>query len=339
MATRLVARPRPRVRPLWLRRAVAAFVVALVVGLPLRAALPIALRDSDTPASAPIQPRRALAAAMLDGRVYASGGWSGEVTQLATVEVRDPNSGRWRASPPMAVARSQHGMIAADGKLWVVGGWSATAGLVPTVETWRPDAPAWTTVTHLPTPRREPAVAVLGRWIVVAGGFNGINDGDMEGYSDRVEAYDLDSGQWRTLAPLPTPRRGLTMVAFGNMLYALDGFAGDGGYLNRVERYDPRADRWTTLDWSITPRTWAASVVADGAILVIGGYNRGGALGLVERIDPATGVVCTPPSLRLPRAWLAAVPVPGGVLTLGGEEVTRIGGTVEIAKVECATTR
>ncbi len=336
---RLVAPPRPRVRPLWLRRAVAALAVALTVGIPLRAALPTAPRDLDAPTSAPIQPRRALAAATLDARVYASGGWSGETTQLATVEVRDPTSGRWRVSPRLTVARSQHGMVAADGRLWVVGGWSATAGLVPAVEAWRPGTPAWTTVTHLPTPRREPAVAVLGRSIVVAGGFNGINDGDMEGYSDRVEAYDLDSAQWRTLAPLPTPRRGLTMVAVGDMLYALDGFVGDGGYLNRVERYDPRSDRWTTLDWSITPRTWAASVVADGVILVIGGYNRDGALGLVERIDPATGAVCTPPPLRLPRAWLAAVPVPGGVLTLGGEEATRIGGAVEMAKVACATAR
>lgn len=339
MATRLAAPLRPRVRPMWLRRVVAALAVVFTIGVPLRAALPTAPRGPDTPVSAPIQPRRALAAAVLDGRVYASGGWSGEATQLATVEVRDPASGRWRASPPLTVARSQHGMVAADGRLWVVGGWSASAGLVPAVEAWRPDALAWTTVTHLPTPRREPAVAALGRSIVVAGGFNGINDGDMEGYSDRVEVYDLDSRQWRILAPLPTPRRGLTMVAVGDMLYALDGFAGDGGYLNRVERYDPRADRWTTLDWSITPRTWAASVVVDGAILLIGGYNRDGALGLVERIDPATGVVCNPPPLHLPRAWLAAVPVPDGVLTLGGEEATRIGGAVEMAMAECVTTR
>lgn len=331
-----LAPPAPRVRPqsTRLRGLGAVFTTALVVSF-LSCGGPPG-RDMSVPRDAPIQPRRALAAAVLDGRVYVSGGWNGQTTQLDTVEVRDPVTGRWAAAPSLAVARSQHGMIAAGGKLWVVGGWSATTGLVPAVETWAPGQPAWTVATHLPTPRREPAVTMLGSMIVVAGGFNGINDGDADGYTDRVEAYDLDTGQWHTLASLPTPRRGLAMVADGGALYALDGFAAGDGYVSRAERYDPYVDRWTILGWRLAPRTWAAAVVTDGAIVVIGGYDRTGVLGLVERIDPATGATCYPAELRVPRSWLAAVPVMGGVLTLGGEEATHIGGSVETIGARCA---
>lgn len=292
--------------------------------------------DANVSGNTSIQPRRALAAAVLDRRVYASGGWNGQTTQLDTVEVREPTTGQWAASPSLAVARSQHGMVAAGGKLWVVGGWSATTGLVSAVEMWAPGQRTWAIATNLPTPRREPAVAVLGTMIVVAGGFNGMSDRDIDGYTDRVEAYDFTTGQWRTLPSLPTPRRGLAMVTVDDALYALGGFAAEDGYLSRAERYDMHTNHWIALDWQLAPRTWAAAVVDDGAIVVIGGYDRTGVLGLVERITPSTGAICRPIALRVPRSWLAAVPIPGGMLTLGGEEATHIGGTVETITARCA---
>jgi len=194
----------------------------------------------------------------------------------------------------------------------------------------------WTIATNLPTPRREPAVVVLGTMIVVAGGFNGMSDRDIDGYTDRVEAYDFATGQWRILPSLPTPRRGLAMVTVDDALYALGGFAAGDGYLSRAERYDLHANRWIVLDWQLAPRTWAAAVVDDGAIVIIGGYDRTGVLGLVERITPATGAICRPIALHVPRSWLAAVPIPGGMLTLGGEEATHISGTVETITARCA---
>jgi non-specific serine/threonine protein kinase len=233
--------------------------------------------------AAEIAPRRALGAAVLEGRVFAVGGWSGAATQLDTVEILD--AGRWTAGPPLAVARSQHALVTAEGGLWALGGWSATAGLVSEVEVLGPAGARWTTVTHLPTPRREPGAALLGRRIVVAGGFDGASDADLEGYRDTVEAYDLDAGRWMTLARLNTPRRGLGLVAIGDEAYALGGYTADGDFSAAAERYDPARDSWTALNWPIVPRTWAAAVVVDGRVLTLGGEEPGGIGGAAEWIE------------------------------------------------------
>jgi hypothetical protein len=282
-----------------------------------------------------LTPRRAFAAAALDGRIYAVGGWNGDATQLDTVEILDSARRIWTPAPPLTIARSQHGLVEADGRLWTVGGWSATRGLVSEVEVLHPDGAAWSIVTHLPTPRREPGVALLGRQIVVAGGFDGHNDSEIDGYSDVVEAYDLDSGRWQRLARLGTPRRGLTLVALGDALYAVGGYTLDSGFLNTVEVYHAHRDTWQTLDWPIAPRTWAAAAVVDTALFLVGGYSQHGFLGLVEQVDPTTGRVCHAAPLRNPRAWLAAVPYAGGILTLGGEDVTGIKNSVEWLAPDC----
>ena len=285
--------------------------------------------------STTLTPRRAFTVARLDDRIYAIGGWNGQATQLEVVEAIDPQTFRAQPAPPLHIARSQHVSVVADNAIWVIGGWNAERGLVSAVEVFSRQTNAWRIATHLPTPRREPAAALLGRRIVIAGGFNGINDGDIEGYSDIVEAYDLDTQQWHTLARLHTPRRGLTMVAFENKLYAIGGYLAGDGYLNTVELYDSDHDAWQTLDWKITPRTWTAMVVVQDSIVILGGFNRAGFLGLVERIVLHTGKICNPAPMRVPRSWFAAVPIGNRILTLGGEEADGIKNTSEWVNIEC----
>ena len=300
---------------------------ALVLGL--AACTPTGASETMVPE---IAPRRALGAAVLGGRVFAVGGWSGTATQLDTVEVLD--GGRWAAGPALGVARSQHGLVSRDDALWVVGGWSAMVGLVSEVETLRTGEDSWRVATHLPTPRREPGVAVWKGSIVVAGGFDGVSDGDLDGYQDLVEVYDPASDTWSRLPRLNEPRRGLALVAIEDALFAIGGYNTDG-YLSVAERYDAGPGRWAVIDWPIVARTWAAAVVVDGDVIVAGGYDDTGYVGRVERIDPDTGTVCQPPPLRTPRAWLAAVEQAGQVLTLGGETSTGIGGAAEWIETQC----
>lgn len=287
---------------------------------------------SATDTTSEMAPRRALGAALLGERVFAVGGWSGSATQLDTVEVFD--GVHWVAGPALGVARSQHGLVSLDDVLWVVGGWSADGGLVSEVEALRADETAWRVATHLPTPRREPGVAVWDGRIVVAGGFDGTSDGDLEGYQDLVEVYEPKTDTWSRLPRMNEPRRGLTLVAIEGVLYAIGGYNAFG-YSGVVERYDPEPGRWSVVDWPIVARTWAAAVVVDGDVIVAGGYDGTGYLGLVERIDPDSGAVCQPPALHTPRAWLAAVALSGRVLTLGGETSTGIGGAAEWIETQC----
>ncbi len=281
------------------------------------------------PERAPIA-RRAVAAATLDGIVYVAGGWNGEATQLARVDAYDPIGRNWRPAPALTIARSQHSLVAARGRLWALAGWSAERGLVAEVETWGPGESAWRTSTRLPTPRREPGVALLGNRIIVAGGFNGASDADLDGYSGVVEAYDLTTGSWANLAALPTPRRGLVLVNVGDWLYAVGGYNAFDGFLGVVERYDPSRNAWERLDWAITPRTWAAGLTDAEAIVLVGGYDGSGPLARVERIEARSGARCDLAPLRTARSWLAAVALPGGrALTVGGETRTGFSDAVE----------
>jgi hypothetical protein len=267
-----------------------------------------------------IQPRRALAAATLDGRVYITGGWNGAATQLDTVEIFDGS--RVTPGPSLHIARSQHALVAADGALYAIGGWRADGGLVRDIErldrngTWRFSGP-------LPTPRREPAAALLGHEIVVAGGFDGMHDGDLDGYSDHVEALDVRTGRWRTLARLNVPRRGLALVVADGRLIALGGYNPadhtHGGFIAQAEAYDAATDRWVLLPWALAPRTWLAAGVLDGALVIAGGHDARGPQALVERVRLSDGARCIARPLAAPRAWLSIAERGGTLLALGGE--------------------
>lgn len=309
--------------------------VGVVVGL---VAVGVLLQQWVQPRSGSIPAmtaRRAFGAAVLQEQVYAVGGWNGAASQLDLVEVFDPAAQEWTVAAPLQIARSQHAVLVVDEQLWVIGGWSAEHGLVSAVERFSLAQGAWTTVTHLPTPRREPGVARFQQWLVVAGGFDGSSDADLDGYSDRVEAYDLDHGTWRRLANLTVPRRGLALVTVADRLFAIGGYTAEGGFTNVVEEYDATGNRWVRHSWPIVPRTWAATAVVDGAILLVGGYNQTGFLGLVERLDPHTGQLCHPLPLQTPRSWFAVAATTVGLLALGGETAAGFTGSVEKVETTC----
>lgn len=292
---------------------------------------------SPLPEISAVTARRALGAATLGGQIYAIGGWNGVATQLDLVEVFAPTAQQWHTGPPLTVARSQHGVVAAGGALWVVGGWQAERGLVSAVERLAPTDTQWQIVTHLPSPRREPGVALWQEQIVVAGGFNGSSDADLDGYSDRVDAYDWQHDRWQRLATLSLPRRGLGLVTVADRLFAIGGYSAEEGFTNLVEEYDPTAKRWINRAWPLTPRTWAAAtgLVDAGALVIAGGYNVDGFLALVERVEVATGEVCHPSPLMAGRAWFAVIPTASGLVALGGETITGFTGTSEWIATDC----
>ena len=306
----------------------AAFVIVLLLAMAglgaCRGVAPDML--SATPAALPAMPtpRRALGVAVHLGQLYAAGGWNGESTQLSVVEIYDPAQNLWRTGSDLRTPRSQHSLVSTGDRLWIVGGWSATAGLVSAVDVLDDLADEWRTATHLPAPRREPGVALWENEIVVAGGFDGWNDADMDGYSARVDAYDPVRNRWRRLASLQQPRRGLSLVTVDKQLYAIGGYGPESpGFLNTVERYAATADRWEVVAWPISARTWAGAVTLPGVegtdLLIAGGYNQTGFLDLVERIDPRTGRICHPPPLTVARAWFGAALAADTLLLLGGE--------------------
>ena len=288
------------------------------------------------PSNRHMTPRRALAAAKLDGRVYVAGGWNGDATQLDIVEMFDASSSLWTATVPLNHARSQHALVEVVGSIYAVGGWSAITGLVPQIERWRPGEPSWRDVSTLPSPRREPGVALMAGHIVVAGGFSGSSDADLDGYSSLVEAFEWDTGQWHSLAPLRVPRRGLQLVNVEGVLFAIGGYNPWDGFTATVERYDQQRDAWDTLPWRILPRTWAASAVDESNLVLLGGFNQHGFQSGVEIINIHSGDVCAARLLGTARSWLAAVTTGNHRLaTYGGETANGFSNAIEEIEVGC----
>lgn len=88
-----------------------------------------------------------------------------------------------------------------------------------------------------------------------------------------AEVYDINTKQWSYIAQMACPRSGVSLIAFGNTLYAIGGF---NGYtrLASGEKYCPDVSTgWSDIAEMLTPRSNFATVILDDFIFVIGGFN------------------------------------------------------------------
>jgi N-acetylneuraminic acid mutarotase len=233
--------------------------------------------------------RFATATLLLDGRVLVAGGGYGSSGEGTFAELYDPASGSWAATGTMATPRVGHSATRLpDGKVLVAGGSPADA-----------------------------------------------SGGQM--YGERVmgpalasaELYDPRSGAWTSTGPMidargiftATPLRDGRVLVVGGAtgLYGADQLAS-------AELYEPASGTWAATGRMIAPRVGAtAAVLADGRVLVAGGYGNCGAvtgcqqLDSAELYDPGTGSWSTTGPMTSARAdSTATLLADGTVLVAGG---------------------
>lgn len=127
-------------------------------------------------------PRRELAAAVIDGKLYVVGGRDGALNRLDTLEIYDPAFDTWESSEaPAGTLASMpaplRDVLAAgviNGKLYVVGGNDGSTFL-DTVRVYDPAANTWSTEAPMPTARQRLAAAGIGGKLYVVGGDGGLN--------------------------------------------------------------------------------------------------------------------------------------------------------------------
>ncbi|MEE8492894.1 MAG: kelch repeat-containing protein [Nitrospirales bacterium] len=185
---------------------------------------------------APLPTRRgALAVTVLDGQLYAVGGY-GEGGNSGAVEVYDPAADRWSTKASLPTPRDHLAVVAQGGRIYAVGGrLNIDYGRnLDVTEAYDPATDRWTTVAPLPTPRSGIAAAVIKESIYVLGGEA------REGTFRNNEAYRPRTDGWRTVAPMPTARHGLAAVEMDGYLYVIAGGPTPGAsYSNVIERYEP----------------------------------------------------------------------------------------------------
>nr|CAI5821417.1 unnamed protein product [Callosobruchus analis] len=88
-----------------------------------------------------------------------------------------------------------------------------------------------------------------------------------------AEMFDISTNQWSFIPQMQSARSGVSLIAFGNTLYAMGGF---NGYtrLATGEKFTPDTSAgWSDIAEMLTPRSNFATVILDDYIFVIGGFN------------------------------------------------------------------
>jgi hypothetical protein len=172
------------------------------------------------------------------------------------------------------------------------------------------NATQWRSLPKMTFPRSShAAIHYPDVGVVVAGGAaSGVPDPTL------VEALDLDTETWRTLSPLPANQRWPVAT---ELL--------DGRWLlfSRIDSaiYDPIEDLWhaePALTWTVRSDA-ALATLADGDVLIIGGYEDHWIPDTSLRYDPWAQTIVGEAKLHYGRASSTATTLPSGdVLVAGG---------------------
>jgi hypothetical protein len=279
-----------------------------------------------------VQPRVFPATARLaDGRVLVVGGTgfpyainTDSTTPTAqgepqrSVEAYDPVSRHWTTfgelTQPIAEGHSATTLL--DGRVLIAGGTQYAA--VPWTALLRPDGSTETAAPlrqghagHTATLLPDGRVLVTGGSIVHTAA------------SATAELYDPDRDAWTLTAPMSSERVGHTatllddgsvLVAGGHLAVANDGPSA------LAERYDPVSGTWSPVAPMLLARFGAtATKLADGRVLVAGGYGASGATDEAEVFDPGAGTWTAVAPMPGTHVNGQAVPLPdGSVLVVGG---------------------
>lgn len=172
-------------------------------------------------------------------------------------------------------------------------------------------AASWSSGAPLPEPRTEVAAAVLGKRIVVVGGFlaSGAN-------SRRADAYDTSRNTWERLPDLPVSVDHAAGASWRGRVVIVGGYGADRAPLRAAFVFD--GTRWRTLPRPPEERAAAAAAAtSDGRVLVVGGVTKNGLATTALQLDLRTLRWRTVRGPR-PREHLAATALGGRVYAIGG---------------------
>jgi len=206
-------------------------------------------------------PRGSLAAAVVNGGIYAIGGYTIGGDAVASMEFYDPSTNSWSTRASMSSPRAELAAAVISNTIYVLGGNSATGGgpsvALATVEAYDAATDTWTPKAPMLTARSFPAAAAVNGTLYAIGG-----DG-----TGSVEAYDPNTDTWTMKAPIPNGGGSPRAVALNGLIYVV------GGSPVSVKVYNPALDSWAALTSSmpLPVNGQFALAVLDGRLFAAGG--------------------------------------------------------------------
>jgi N-acetylneuraminic acid mutarotase len=273
--------------------------------------------------------RSGLAAAVVDGNVYALGGSNYAINAangwLPTVEAYLPATDSWVTRASMPTARTDLSAAAVNGVIYAAGGDNVTAcgtcnGFNPlaTVEAYTAATNAWSTKAPMLTARERFAAAAVNGLVYVLGGLvvdNGVSPVWVKPTAT-VEAYDPATNTWSARASMPTARSSLRAAVVNGVIYAIGGDGASANGLLTVEAYSPATNTWSTRASLPAGNPISSADAVNGLIYAIRDYGE------ADVYDPATNAWVVRASMyRSFYASSRATAVVGATIyTMGGRD-------------------
>jgi N-acetylneuraminic acid mutarotase len=210
--------------------------------------------------------REAPAHGIIDGKLYAAGGWGTDGTPDPKLEIYDIAGDAWTtgANAPKPYAGS--GSAVLDGKLYSVGGCTASSCGTTDVTVYDPATDSWSNAAAYPEAVAwESCGAVAGK-LYCSGGT--VDAGSLT----HAYVYDPTADSWSPIADQPTDAWGASYTAANGLLLVKGGAIDNGASLtNQTWAYDPTSNTWTAL-----PNANSSLYRGGGAA---GFYSVGGLVG------------------------------------------------------------
>ncbi|MFF7677645.1 carboxypeptidase regulatory-like domain-containing protein [Actinacidiphila glaucinigra] len=211
--------------------------------------------------------RESPAHGVIDGKLYAVGGWGASGSPDAKLEIYDPQSDSWTtgASAPKPYAGS--GTAVLDGKLYMIGGCGADFCGTTDAGVYDAGTDSWSQIAAYPEPISWEACGAIDGQIYCAGGLGASENDVVHSY-----AYDPGTDSWSQLADVPAPQWGTSYAAANGRLLMVGGI-GNNALTNRGQAFDPKSGTWGTL-----PNANVATYRGGGAagFYKVGGGNAPG---------------------------------------------------------------
>ena len=280
---------------------------------------------------APIPTARQMLAAASDGKlVYAVGGTNGH-SDLATVEVYDPDAKAWTPVAALPQATSDLGVAIADGRLVAVGGVSG-GQVLKSVSAFDLMTQTWAGLPDMATARHGMAVATVEKSVYAIGGSTAAGDSQVVSTAEvlKLPARKIQpASHWRSLPEAPTARLMMAWAVLNDKIWIIGGLR-NGVALQTVESYDPKIGAWQTGPPLPIPLHHAAAATYRGELVVLGGASDNIANGSNKVFALHGGNWVELPSLRHARAAPAAAVVGNKLVVVGGQNAKQLVPQTEV---------